>query len=161
MQIAKHTVASIDYTLSDDAGNVIDSSKDRGPLTYVHGVGGLIPGLEKELDGKATGDSLKVRVEPAEGYGERNDAMVQDVPRAQLPEGVDVQVGMQLQAQTPNGPHIVTVVGVTEDAVKLDGNHPLAGVALNFDVKIVEVRAATAEEIEHGHVHGAGGPPQG
>ena len=157
MQIAKHTVASIDYTLTDDSGQVIDTSTGKGPMAYVHGVGGIIPGLERELEGKAAGDSMKVRVEPKDGYGERNEAAVQDVPRSQMPEGAEIQVGTQLQAQTEQGMHVVTVVQVGEESVRLDANHPLAGVALNFEVTVVEVRAATEEEVEHGHVHGPGG----
>ncbi len=157
MQITKHSVASIEYTLTDDGGQVIDTSEGRGPLVYLHGAGNLIPGLESQLEGKAVGDEFQSRIEPADAYGERDDRMVQDVPRAQLPAEVDVTVGMQFQAQGPAGVQVVTVVGVEGDTVKMDGNHPLAGVTLNFDVKVVEVREATAEEVEHGHVHGAGG----
>ena len=157
MQITKHNVASIEYTLTDDGGTVIDTSEGRGPLTYLHGAGNLIPGLEADLEGKSAGDAFKSRIEPANGYGERNDAMIQDVPRSQLPPEVDVQVGMQFQAQGPGGVQVVTVVGVEGDTVKMDGNHPLAGVTLNFDVTVVEVREATAEEIEHGHPHGPDG----
>jgi len=157
VQIAKQVVASLEYTLTDDKGEVIDASEGRGPLTYLHGAGNLIPGLESELDGKAVGDALKTRIEPADAYGERHDEMVQDVPRGQLPGDMEIQVGMQFQAQTPGGVQVMTVVGVDGDTVKMDGNHPLAGVALNFDVKVVDVREATAEELEHGHVHGPGG----
>ena len=157
MQIADKTVASFHYKLTDDSGTEIDSSEGKHPLAYVHGVGGIIPGLERELAGKTAGDSFQVRLEPEEGYGPRNEGMVQDVPRSQMPDGVEIQVGMQLQAQTEQGPHVVTVVQVEAETVRLDANHPLAGVALNFDVTVVEVRDATAEELEHGHVHGPGG----
>lgn len=160
MQITKHSVASIEYTLTDDGGQVIDTSEGRGPLEYLHGAGNLIPGLESQLEGKSAGDEFQSRIEPADAYGERDDRMVQDVPRSQLPAEVDVTVGMQFQAQGPAGVQVVTVVGVEGDTVKMDGNHPLAGVTLNFDVKVVEVREATAEEVEHGHVHGAGGQHQ-
>ena len=156
MQITEKLVASIEYTLTDDGGQVIDSSEGREPLTYLHGAGNLIPGLESQLEGKGAGDTFKTRIEPADGYGDRNDAMIQSVPRGELPAEVEIQVGMQFQAQSEAGMQVVTVVAIEGDDVKMDGNHPLAGVALNFDVKIVEVREATAEEIEHGHVHGEG-----
>ncbi len=157
MEIAKNTVALIEYTLTDDSGEVLDTSKDRGPLGYVHGVGSLIPGLETELEGKTGGDAFKVRIEPEKAYGERVDEMVQAVPRTEMPPEADITLGMQFQAQTPSGAHVVTVVEMDDDTVTLDANHPLAGVSLNFDVKIVEVRPATEEEIEHGHPHGPGG----
>ena len=157
MQITKHNVASIEYTLTDDGGQVIDTSEGRAPLTYLYGAGNLIPGLESDLEGKSVGDEFKTRIEPADAYGERNDAMIQDVARDQLPGDLDIQVGMQFQAQGPSGVQVVTVVGIEGDTVKMDGNHPLAGVTLNFAVKVVDVREATAEEVEHGHVHGEGG----
>jgi len=157
MQITKNAVAAIEYELKDDAGEIIDTSEGSEPLTYIHGMGSLIPGLEAELEGKASGDELKVRIEPEDAYGERHEEMVQDVPRSELPDGVELQPGTQLQAQGPAGVQVVTVVSIDGDTVKMDGNHPLAGVNLNFDVKVVEVREATAEELEHGHVHGPGG----
>lgn len=157
MKIANNLVASIEYTLTDDAGEVLDTSQGRAPLAYLHGNGNLIPGLEKELEGKAAGDQLTVRIPPAQAYGERNEAMVQTVSRQQMPPGVEIEVGMQLQAEGSGGVHVVTVVGVEGDRIRLDGNHPLAGVPLNFRVEVVEVRDATPEELEHGHVHGAGG----
>jgi FKBP-type peptidyl-prolyl cis-trans isomerase SlyD len=157
MQIEKNIVATIEYELKDDEGEVIDSSKGGDPLTYLHGVGNLIPGLESELEGKGLGDAFKVRIKPEDGYGERLDEMVQEVPRSQFPDDADIEAGMQFQAQTPSGGHVVTVIEAEGDTVKLDANHPLAGVHLNFDVTISEVRAATPEELEHGHVHGEGG----
>jgi len=157
MQITKNLVASIDYELTDDSGEVIDTSKGRPPLAYLHGAGNLIPGLESELEGKGSGDSFKIRIAPEDAYGVRHEEMVQDVPRTQFPPDADIQPGMQFQAQGPQGAQIVTVVAIEDETVKLDGNHPLAGVSLNFDVTIIEVRDATAEELEHGHVHGPGG----
>lgn len=157
MQIAQNTVALIDYTLTNDAGEVLDSSDGGEPLAYVHGVGAMIPGLEKELEGKAGGDDLEVRIPAAEAYGERNDELVHEVPRSQLPPDAPVEVGVQFQAESPQGMHMLTVVKVEGDTVHMDANHPLAGVPLNFKVSIREVRTATAEEIEHGHVHGPGG----
>lgn len=157
MKISKNAVASIEYTLTDDGGTVIDTSEGGEPLAYIHGIGNLIPGLEKELEGKGAGDAVKVHIAPEDGYGERDDQMVQSVSRDQMPQGVEIEVGMQLQAESEGGMHVVTVIAVEDDQVQLDANHPLAGVPLNFDVKIVEVRDATAEELEHGHVHGEGG----
>ncbi|HED64295.1 MAG TPA: peptidylprolyl isomerase [Planctomycetes bacterium] len=157
MQITKNAVASIEYELTDDEGNVIDSSKGREPLTFLFGVGGLIPGLEAELEGKAAGDAFKVRIAPEDAYGERHEEMMADVPRSQFPADADIQPGMQFQASGPQGSQVITVVGVEADTVRVDGNHPLAGVHLNFDVKVVDVREANAEELEHGHVHGPGG----
>ncbi len=157
LQITKHTVASLEYTLTNDSGEVLDTTSGRGPLAYVHGTESIIPGLESELDGKGAGDAFKIRIEPAQAYGERNDQMVQTVARDQMPDG-ELEIGMQLQAQNEDGgAFLVTVVEVGEAEVKLDANHPLAGVALNFDVKVLEVRAATSEEVEHGHPHGPGG----
>ena len=157
MHVEKHRVVSIEYTLTSDGGEVLDTSEGREPLIYLHGEGNIIPGLERELEGKAKGDAMKVRIDPADAYGERVDAMVQTIPRSDLPPEIDVQVGMQLQARGPSGHQIVTVVKVENDTVDLDGNHPLAGVPLNFAVEIVDIREATAEELEHGHVHGPGG----
>ena len=157
MQITKNAVAAIEYTLKNDDGEVLDTSVGRPPLAYVHGIGSLVPGLESELEGKTAGDKLEVRVAPEDGYGPRHEAMVQTVPRDRLPPEPEPQAGMQFQAQTEQGPLVLTVVGVEADQVTLDGNHPLAGVALNFEVNVIEVREATPEELEHGHVHGAGG----
>ena len=135
----------------------MDSSEGREPLTYLHGAGNIIPGLEKQLEGRKAGDSLTARVEAAEAYGEKNPQMVQQVPAAAFQGVESIQPGMQFQAQTEQGPLLVTVVGVDGDTVTVDGNHPLAGQALNFDVTIDTVRDATEEELAHGHVHGAGG----
>jgi len=158
MRITKDAVGSIEYELSDDAGEVIDSSKGGPPLAYLHGSGNLIPGLEAELEGKTNGDSFQVRIEPKDAYGMRDERMVQDVERTRFPEDLDIQPGMQFQAEASGGDvQVVTVVGVEGDTVKLDGNHPLAGVALNFDVTVVDVREATADELSHGHVHGEDG----
>jgi len=157
MQIAKHRVVSIEYTLTDDEGTVLDTSRGREPLVYLHGVGQMIPGLETALTDKAAGDALEVRVAPADAYGERDDGLVQKASRDQL-KGVDeIEVGMQFQAQGPQGRQIVTVVAVEGDEITLDANHPLAGVPLNFAVEVVGVRAATAQELQHGHIHGPHG----
>jgi FKBP-type peptidyl-prolyl cis-trans isomerase SlyD len=157
MAIAADQVVSIHYTLKNDAGEVLDRSQADAPLTYLHGHGNLIPGLERELAGKSSGDKLKVRIVPAEAYGEYDEALVQRVPRRALKGIRDVRVGLQLQAQTAQGARVVTVTQLAGDLVTLDGNHPLAGQHLNFDVEVGAVRDATAEELAHGHVHGPGG----
>jgi FKBP-type peptidyl-prolyl cis-trans isomerase SlyD len=157
VQIAKNNVATINYRLSDDQGNLIDESAGRDPVVYLHGVGNLVPGLERALEGKSQGDSLSVIVPPQEGFGERDDALVQDVPRDRF-EGADsVEIGMQFQARTPAGVRVFRVVDVKDDSVRVDGNHELAGETLHFDVEVLDVREALPEEIEHGHAHGPGG----
>jgi len=161
MKIAAHTAVSIEYHLTDDSGTVLDSSQGQAPLSYVHGTESLVPGLESELEGRSAGDEFKVRVPPELAYGMRDEGMVHSVPREQFPAG-DVVVGMQVQARMDDGePVVLTVVGLEKDSVRLDANHPLAGMHLNFAIKVVDVRPATAEEIEHGHVHGADGHDHG
>ncbi|AMD01746.1 peptidylprolyl isomerase [Halomonas sp. M5N1S17] len=157
MQIAQNSVVAFHYTLTNDAGEVLDSSEGREPLTYLHGAGNIIPGLEKGLEGRESGEKLNVTVAPEEGYGEVQPQLVQEVPRDAF-QGVEaVEPGMQFQAQTQGGPLMVTVTKIEGDTVTVDGNHPLAGQKLNFDVEIADVREASQEEIEHGHVHGEGG----
>ena len=157
MQIENEKVVTLHYKLTDDKGEVIDQSND-GSFAYLHGAKNIIPGLEDALTGKNAGDKFDVTIAPEQGYGERNEAMLQEVPREMFESGADIQVGSQFHAQGPNGETlVVAVVEVKDDKVVVDGNHPLAGVPLNFDVEVVDVRDATAEEIEHGHVHGAGG----
>jgi FKBP-type peptidyl-prolyl cis-trans isomerase SlyD len=158
MQIEKHKVATIDYTLTNPEGQVLDSSKGAQPLSYLHGVGGIIPGLESALEGKSKGEQLSVTIAPEQAYGSRNEQLVQEVPRNAFQGVQDIRPGMQFRAQGANGQqHVVTVVGIGNDTVKVDANHPLAGVTLKFDVNVVDVRDATADEIQHGHVHGPGG----
>ena len=158
MQVVKDKIVSIEYHLTDPAGVVLDSSRGREPLNYLHGAGNIIPGLESALTGKSVDDQLIVHIEPKLAYGEKNPAMVQAVPRAAF-KGVDpITPGMQFQSQGPNGQvQVVTVLKVDDAEVTIDVNHPLAGVTLTFDVTIKAVRNATAEELEHGHVHGPGG----
>ena len=157
MQVAKNTVVSIDYTLTDEAGTVLDSSQGQAPLAYIQGAGNIIPGLEEALEGKQAGEQLKVSVSPEKGYGERNEAMTQKVPRNMFDTQQEIKPGMRFHAESENGTHTVTVTAVDEENVTVDGNHPLAGKTLNFDVNIVEVREATEDELSHGHVHGPGG----
>lgn len=146
-------VVTIHYTLTNDQGEVLDSSRDREPLTYLEGSQNIIGGLESALNEKGQGDQAKVSVEPSEGYGEVNEELVQPVPRSAF-EGVEkIEPGMQFQAQTPGGPQIVRVVSVEDDNVVIDANHPLAGQTLHFDVEVVDTREPTEEEVEHGHVH--------
>jgi len=157
MTIADNKVVTLNYTLTDDEGTVIDKSDD-GSFLYLHGASNIIPGLENALTGKTAGDELKVTVSPEDGYGERDDARLESVPREMFPTDSDIEPGMQFHAEGPEGQMItVTVAKVDDDTVTIDGNHPLAGVQLNFDVKVVEIRDASAEELEHGHVHGPEG----
>lgn len=157
MQVARDSVVLIHYTLTNDAGEVLDSSANGEPLAYLHGGGNIISGLEEALEGKTTGDKLKVAIPAAKAYGEHDPQMVQQVPKRAFQGVGEVKAGMRFTAQTEDGPRQVVVTRVTGDMVTVDGNHPLAGQALNFDVEITEVRAATEEELAHGHVHGAGG----
>ena len=156
MQITKHKVVKIHYTLTDDDGEVIDTSEGGEPLEYLHGVGGIVPGLESVLEGKSVGDQIKVNVQPEDAYGDHNDELLHEVARSQF-DGIDeLELGMQFQVDTEDGPIVVTVVEITDESVTVDGNHELAGVSLNFDVTVREIREATPEEIDHGHVHGEG-----
>jgi len=157
MNITKNAVASLIYTVCDESGSVIDSNKEGGqPLVYLHGAGFLIPGLENALEGQQAGDQLEVTVSPEDAYGEHHEGLVQRVPR-ELFGGAEVEVGMRFSADTDAGQRTVVVTETAEDSVVVDGNHPLAGLTLTFEVEVTDVRAATAEEISHGHVHGAGG----
>ena len=158
MLIADQHVVAIDYTLTNEAGEVIDSSAGAEPLVYLHGAGNIIAGLENALTGKAVGDELEVSIEPQAAYGEYSAELISTIGREMF-EGVDeLQVGMQFHASAPDGGmQIVTIRDIDGDEVTIDGNHPLAGQQLNFKVKIATVRAASEEEIAHGHVHGEGG----
>lgn len=157
MQIEANRVVTLNYTLTDNDNNVIDQSED-GSFCYLHGASNIIPGLENALTGKGAGDELSVKVAPEDGYGQRDASRVQDVSREMFPADTEIQPGMSFHAQTPEGQAVmVTIAKVEGDTITVDGNHPLAGVELNFVVKIIEIRDATAEEIEHGHVHGPGG----
>ena len=157
MQIADRCVAYFHYTLTNDAGEVLDSSNGRDPLPYLHGKGNIVPGLEKALLGKKTGDKLDVVVAPEEGYGPHVESLVQVVPRSAFQGVANLEPGMQFQAESNMGPVSVVVTSVDGDQVTVDGNHPLAGETLHFAVEITQVREATVEEVMHGHVHGAGG----
>jgi FKBP-type peptidyl-prolyl cis-trans isomerase SlyD len=153
MKITKHSVAAIHYTLTDTSGNILDSSAGRDPLYYLHGEGNLIPGMEEGLEGQQKGNKLKLKISPDKGYGVRDEKLIQKLPRTAF-GGERVEKGMQFQA---NNGTVVTVTDVSLDSVTVDGNHALAGVELNFDVEVIEVRTATPDEVAHGHVHGPGG----
>ena len=157
MKIAHEKVVSIHYTLTNSEGAVLDSSTGSDPLAYLHGFGNIIPGLENALEGREAGERLSVTVDPEQGYGVRDEHLVQAVPRSAFKGVNELAPGMQFQAQGPQGTRLVVVTQVTQDLVTVDANHPLAGQTLHFEVEISEVREATAEELEHGHVHGAGG----
>ncbi|HYW91107.1 MAG TPA: peptidylprolyl isomerase [Gammaproteobacteria bacterium] len=156
MQIAKDTVVTLDYTLTDDQGQTLDSSEGREPLAYLHGAGTLIPGLESALEGHAEGAQMNVTVPPEDAYGNHQDGLQAVVSGEQFEGAPELEVGMQFQASTPDGTRVVTIVGIDGDDVTVDANHPLAGQTLNFDVTVREVRAATQEELEHGHAHDPG-----
>ncbi|HEY6101551.1 MAG TPA: peptidylprolyl isomerase [Anaeromyxobacter sp.] len=158
MKIANGTVVGIDYSLHLGDGQVVDASAPGDPLTYLHGEGQIVPGLETALEGLDVGDTKQVVVAPAQGYGEHDPRGVQEVPRGAFPPGFEPKVGMELTAEGQNGePVPFAIREVKLDNVVIDLNHPLAGKTLHFDVTVREVRAATPEEITHGHAHGAGG----
>ncbi|MGZ8227860.1 MAG: FKBP-type peptidyl-prolyl cis-trans isomerase [Methylococcaceae bacterium] len=156
MQVADNTAVSIHYTLTNDEGEVIDSSIGGDALVYLHGSGNIISGLEKALYGKAVGDKFNVRIDAEDAYGDFMEDRIQVIPKTMF-EGIDeIEVGMQFHADVSSGPGVVTVIDIDGDHVTIDGNHPLAGVALTFDVEITDIRAATEEELSHGHIHGEG-----
>jgi len=156
MQIEKNKVVSLNYTLKNDDGEILDTSEGRAPLEYIHGIGNLIPGLEEALEGKSKNDKLNVTIPPEKAYGVGSDQLIQTVKRSNFEENADIKVGMQFQAQMDYGMQLFTVTKIEGDDITLDGNHPLADQTLLFDVDVVNVRDATAEELEHGHVHQPG-----
>ncbi|MBT8147469.1 MAG: peptidylprolyl isomerase [Gammaproteobacteria bacterium] len=157
MMIGKHSVVSIHYTLKDDEGEVMDSSEGREPLAYLHGANNLIPGLESELQGKTAGAAFQATIEPKDAYGEINEEFVQKISKEMFQGADEIQPGMTFIAQGEGGQQRqVRVVEVEGDDVTIDANHPMAGKTLHFDVEIVEVREATPQELEHGHVHADG-----
>ena len=156
MHIQPKTVVTMEYSLKDDKGELIDSSEGREPLTFLHGAGNVAPGLEAALVGKSTGDAVEVTVSPDEAYGPRDETLVRNLPIRKLSDK-NPQVGRRYRAQLDDGMAFVLVTEVKGDYATIDGNHPLAGMTLHFSVKISNVREATAEELQHGHVHGEGG----
>ncbi len=138
MTIQKGSQASFDYTLTVD-GEVVDSSEGKEPLQYTHGEGQIIPGLSKQLEGMRVGEEKKVEVLPGEAYGQINADAFQEVPRSTLPANLELQVGMMLEVSSPQGIVPARVAELKENSIVLDFNHPLAGKALSFQVKIVSI----------------------
>ena len=157
MDIQDGVVIGMHYTLKNDAGDVLDTSDGQDPMHFLYGFGNIISGLETAIGGKSVGDKLEVALEPADGYGERDDALQQKVPRSDF-EGIDdIQVGARFQAETENGHIPIRIIAIEEDTITVDGNHELAGERLHFSVSIESVREAEEDEIAHGHVHGEHG----
>lgn len=157
MKIAAKTVASFHYTLKNAAGEELETSRDSEPTAYLHGARNIIPGLERALEGHASGDSLEVEVKPEDGYGPRNPDRIQRVPTKHLIYKGKLRPGMTVQLNTSEGARPVTVTKVGRHSADIDANHPLAGQELTFTIDITDVREASAEELAHGHAHGAGG----
>jgi FKBP-type peptidyl-prolyl cis-trans isomerase SlyD len=157
MNIENRKVVTFHYTLSDEQGEQLESSREGDPMTYLHGTGNIIPGLEKAMAGKAAGDRFEVTVEPAEAYGERNESAIQRIPAKHFKQAGRLKPGQVVVMQTKQGPRQLTVVKVGRFNVDVDTNHPMAGLSLTFDVEVTDVRDATDEEVSHKHVHGPGG----
>ena len=157
MKISENKVVVLHYAVSDSDDTLIDSSYDHSPLSIIHGTGYLIPGLEDALTDHIAGDKFEVAVSAENAYGDRHDEFVQTVPKSMFESVEDLEVGSQLRATTDDGEQTVIVIDVTDEEITVDGNHPLAGIDLKFDVEILEVRDATEDELQHGHVHGEGG----
>ena len=157
MAIEDRKVVSFHYTLTNDKGEQIESSRDREPMAYLHGYRNIIPGLENAMAGRDVGDTFEVTVEPAEAYGERNPDAVQRISAKHFPNLRQLSPGQMVQLQTKQGPIQAVIVKVGRFNVDVDANHPLAGQTLTFDVEVTDIRDATREEIDHGHVHGPGG----
>jgi FKBP-type peptidyl-prolyl cis-trans isomerase SlyD len=153
MKTAHGKVVSMHYTLTDDDGKVLDSSAGRNPLSYLHGYGNIIPGLEKALEGTEAGYKSIVTVPAAEAYGEKKPEAVFEAPKEHFPSEIELVPGQVVHAEGPDGPINFTVVELTEKGAVLDANHPLAGKTLHFELEIVDIREATSEEVSHGHVH--------
>lgn len=153
MQVSENAVVSIHYTLKDDNGATVDSSIGKEPLSYLHGRKNIISGLENALTGKNVGDKLSVTIPPEEAYGNYDEALIQVLPREAFGGVEDIQVGMQFYSESPEGVQMITIKEVNGDQITVDANHPLAGKTLHFDVEIMDVREATEEELQHGHVH--------
>ncbi|HUY84798.1 MAG TPA: peptidylprolyl isomerase [Steroidobacteraceae bacterium] len=157
MDITSGRVVTIHYTLKNDASEILDSSAGGDPLAYIQGHGNIVAGLERALEGRKSGERFAVTVAPADGYGQRDPALVQQLPKRALQGAGEITRGMRFQTRGEDGMRVFTVTAISGDMVTLDGNHPLADQNLYFEIEVIEVRAATAEEIEHGHVHGHGG----
>lgn len=154
--ISQDKAVTIHYAVKNSDGELLDQSSEEAPLAFIFGRGMLIPGLEKALEGKQSKDQVNTVVQAAEAYGERHDGLIQTVPLSLFGDQ-EVAVGMQFRATTDQGEQSVIITEVTDEAVTVDGNHPMAGLDLSFEVTVLDVRDATAEELDHGHVHGPGG----
>ena len=150
MQVALNRVATFEFKVTDEAGELLDSSAESGAYPYLHGTGHLIPGLESEMEGKAAGDTFSVLVPPALGYGERDESLVQAIPADRFAGMDDLHEGMMVEAHYENETRIMTVTGIDDEWVTIDGNHPLSGLTLNFEVTVINVREATPEELAQG-----------
>ena len=158
MTIANNKVVTLDFTVKNaDTNEVIETSEDGEPLLYLHGFNNLVPGLEKALAGKNVGEAFDVAVNAEEGYGVRDDSMIQQVPMKAFEGAEKVEVGMAFTADGPEGQVVVEVTNIENDIVTIDANHPLASVNLAFSGAIKDICDASQEELEHGHVHGEGG----
>jgi FKBP-type peptidyl-prolyl cis-trans isomerase SlyD len=157
MNIEDEKVVSFHYTLTGEQGEQLDSSLDRGPMTYLQGSGNIIPGLEKAMAGKTAGDQFEVNVGPAEAYGERKENSIQRISAKHFKQAGRLEPGQVVILRTKQGPVQVTVVKVGRFNIDVDTNHPLAGQSLTFEVEVTDVREATKEEVSHGHAHGTGG----
>ena len=153
MNIAKNSVVSFYYTVKTDSGEVVDSNEQGDVLSYIHGTGAIVPGLENAMEGKKAGDAFSAVVVPAEGYGEYDDALIFSVPKENFKEPDTVEVGMSVEVQSQEGARVLQIKKIEDETVFLDGNHPLAGETLHFDITISDIREATEEELSHGHVH--------
>jgi FKBP-type peptidyl-prolyl cis-trans isomerase SlyD len=158
MPIGVNKVVTMNFTLTDDTGNVLDSTDAGGPFSYISGTGTVLPKLEEAVSIMMIGTKKQLKLEAKDGYGEYNEDAVQAVGKENFPEDFILEAGMEYMASNPDGvqmPFVIT--NVEEETVTVDFNHPLAGKGLNFDIELLDVRDATAEELAHGHVHGAGG----
>jgi FKBP-type peptidyl-prolyl cis-trans isomerase SlyD len=156
MQIARNSVVTIDFTMFSEENEVLETSQGDTPLVYMQGMDELPKGLEDELAGKQAGDEVNVTLAPADAYGEYDASLVHTVSRDQFEDVDDIAVGMRFEAETDEGPCPVHVIGLEDDNVIVDANEPYAGRTVRFEVKVLGVREADEDEIEHGHVHGPG-----
>jgi len=157
MTITKNKIVSFHYSLINEAGELVETSRERKPMTYFHGANNIVPGLEKALEGRSEGDEFQVTIPPEEAYGERDDNKLQRISSKHFKNPKKIKPGQVLAVQTRQGPLQVTVLKVGRFNLDVDANHPLAGQTLNFDIEVTEIRDATKEEIAHGHIHGEGG----
>jgi FKBP-type peptidyl-prolyl cis-trans isomerase SlyD len=157
MNIGKESFVSFHFTLKDDAGKVLESSVGNDPLVYLHGTSSIVPGLEEALNGRKSGEKFNVVLPPEKAYGQRDERLIQRIPKTEFPNSERLKIGMQFQVDTKGGPMVLTITGLDGNEVVVDGNPELAGATLHFDIEVTDVRQATAEELSHGHAHGPGG----